>query len=133
MKRRISQQAQDTEVDLTPMLDVVFIMLIFFIVTATFIREKGIEVLRPDESEEETQTNVVAIVIAVDESNDIWVEGRVVDLRAVRANVERLRAENAESPVLIQADREADTGIVIGVMDQARLAHAPAVSIATVE
>jgi len=133
MKRRISQEGQDTEVDLTPMLDVVFIMLIFFIVTATFVREKGIEVLRPDESEDPPTESVVAIVIRVDESNDIWIEERIVDLRAVRANVERMRAENAESPVLIQADREADTGIVIGVMDQARLAQAPAVSIATVE
>jgi len=133
MKRRIAREGDETEVDLTPMLDVVFIMLIFFIVTATFIREKGLDVLRPDNNEEQTENNNVAIVIAVDGNNDIWVEGRIVDVRAVRANVERMRADNAESPVLIQADRTANTGIVIQVMDQARLAHAPAVSIATVE
>ncbi len=133
MKRRISKQGDSTEVDLTPMLDVVFIMLIFFIVTATFIREKGIDVLRPDPNEEEQRQAALAIVISVDANNDVWVEGRVVDERAVRANVERLRAENADSPVLIQADRDSDFGVVVRVMDQARLAHAPSVSIATIE
>ncbi len=133
MRKRRSRGADQSEVDLTPMLDIVFIMLIFFIVTATFVRERGIDVLRPDPDQEEIQTNVIAIVVAVASNNDIWIEGRVVDPRAVRANIERLRAESPESPVLIQAEREADTGIVVGVMDQARLAHAPAVSIATVE
>lgn len=132
MRRRISKQSQDTEVDLTPMLDVVFILLIFFIVTATFIKEKGIEVLRPDPNEE-LNRSTVAIVISVDSNNDVWIEDRIIDERAVRANVERLRAENPESPVLIQADREADTGVVVRVMDQAQLAHAPSVSIATIE
>ena len=115
------------------MLDVVFIMLIFFIVTATFIRERGLEVVRPDNNEEQQRTNTVAIVISVDNNNDIWLDGRVVDERAVRANVERLRAEDPESPVLIQADRRANTGVVIRTMDQAKLAGAIAVSIATIE
>lgn len=132
-RKKRSRQQDQADVDLTPMLDIVFIMLIFFIVTATFVRERGIDVLRPDPNEEQQQTNVVAIVVAVSANNDIWIEGRVVDPRAVRANIERLRAESPESPVLIQAEREADTGIVVGVMDQARLANAPAVSIASVE
>ncbi len=132
-RKKRSRQQEQSEVDLTPMLDIVFIMLIFFIVTATFVRERGIDVLRPDPNEEQVQTNVVAIVVAVASNNDIWIEGRVVDPRAVRANIERLRAESPEAPVLIQAEREADTGIVVGVMDQARLANAPAVSIASVE
>jgi biopolymer transport protein ExbD len=133
MKRRISKQGADTEVDLTPMLDVVFIMLIFFIVTATFIREKGLDVLRPDESDAPPPPNMQAIVISIDANNDVWIEARIVDERAVRANVERLRAETPDAPVLVQADREANTGVVIRTMDQAKQAGAAAVSIAAIE
>jgi len=133
MKRRISKQGADTEVDLTPMLDVVFIMLIFFIVTATFIREKGLDVLRPDESDTPPPPNMQAIVISIDANNDVWIEARIVDERAVRANVERLRAETPDAPVLVQADREANTGVVIRTMDQAKQAGAAAVSIAAIE
>jgi len=132
MKRRIAKQGQDTEVDLTPMLDVVFIMLIFFIVTATFIREKGLDVLRPDTNQQQQQS-VDAIVISIDANNDVWIEGRVVDERAVRANVERLRAESPEAPVLVQSDRRANTGIVVRTMDQAREAGAVQVSIAAID
>ena len=133
MKRRIARQGQDTEVDLTPMLDVVFIMLIFFIVTATFIRERGLDVLRPDESDAPPPPNMAAIVISIDARNDIWVDGRVVDERAVRANVERLRAETPDAPVLVQADRQSDTGVVIRTMDYAKQAGAVAVSIAAID
>ena len=132
MKRRLSGQRQDTEVDLTPMLDVVFIMLIFFIVTATFIRERGLDVLRPDDNQQQNQS-VAAIVISIDGRNDIWIDGRVVDERAVRANVERLRAESPDAPVLVQSDRQADTGVVIRTMDYAKQAGAVAVSIAAIE
>ena len=133
MKRRISKQGQDSEVDLTPMLDVVFIMLIFFIVTATFIREKGLDVVRPDASDVPPPPNMAAIVISIDFNDDIWIEGRIVDERAVRANVERLRAETPDAPVLIQADRQANTGVVIRTMDQAKAGGAAAVSIAAIE
>ncbi len=133
MKRRISKQSQETEVDLTPMLDVVFIMLIFFIVTATFIRERGLDVLRPDESDEPPPPSMAAIVISIDANNDIWVDGRVVDERAVRANVERLRAETPDAPVLVQSDRQANTGVVIRTMDYAKQAGAVAVSIAAID
>jgi len=133
MKRRISRQGDETEVDLTPMLDVVFIMLIFFIVTATFIREKGLDVLRPDDSETPPPPNMEAIVISIDANNDIWIEARIVDERAVRANVERLRAETPDAPVLVQAARDANTGVVIRTMDQAKQAGASAVSIAAIE
>jgi len=133
MKRRIAKQGQDTEVDLTPMLDVVFIMLIFFIVTATFIREKGLDVLRPDTNETPQRPDMTAIVISIDARNDIWIEGRVVDERAVRANVERLRAESPEAPVLVQAERDANTGVVVRTMDHAREAGAAQVSIAAID
>ncbi|TNE41303.1 MAG: biopolymer transporter ExbD [Sphingomonadales bacterium] len=133
MKRRVSKERQDTEVDLTPMLDVVFIMLIFFIVTATFIREKGIDVLRPDESDTPPPPNMTAIVISIDSNSDVWIDGRIVDERAVRANVERLRAETPDAPVLVQTDRRANTGVVIRTMDQAKQAGAAAVSIAAID
>jgi len=133
MKRRVSKDSQDTEVDLTPMLDVVFIMLIFFIVTATFIREKGIDVLRPDESDTPPPPNMTAIVISIDSNSDVWIDGRIVDERAVRANVERLRAETPDAPVLVQTDRRANTGVVIRTMDQAKQAGAAAVSIAAID
>jgi biopolymer transport protein ExbD len=130
MRRHSRGQDDDGSVDLTPMLDVVFIMLIFFIVTATFVRESGIDVTRPDAETDQVQQNV-AILIAISEDNQIWIDGRQVDIRAVRANVERLRAENPKGGVVIQADTKADTGLTVQVMDQAQAAGAPSVSIAT--
>lgn len=132
-QRRISEESSESSVDLTPMLDVVFIMLIFFIVTATFIREKGIDVLRPDESDTPPPPNMTAIVISIDSNSDVWIDGRIVDERAVRANVERLRAETPDAPVLVQTDRRANTGVVIRTMDQAKQAGAAAVSIAAID
>ncbi len=121
------------------MLDIVFIMLIFFIVTATFVRERGIDLLRPDNTEQPQTAGPPPIVIYVNAQNAIQVpdprsgELRTIDVRAVRANVERLRVDNPQSGVLIQADPQADMGVTIRILDQARLANAPAVSIATVE
>ena len=126
----------ETEVDLTPMLDIVFIMLIFFIVTATFVHERGIDVTAPPPEDKPVDTEV-AIVIAVDARNNIFVEEggaqRQVDFRAVRANVARKLAENPKSPVLVQADKKSDMGVVVRVMDQAKLARnpSPPVAIAT--
>ncbi len=125
MRRRRGNEIDEAEVNMTPMLDIVFIMLIFFIVTATFIRESGLDVSRPDDQEEEQQKAERAILIQIDEKNDIYVNRRIVDLRAVRANVERLRAENPKSPVVIQTARRARMGILVEVMDQARQAKAP--------
>ncbi len=125
MRRRRGNAIDEAEVNMTPMLDIVFIMLIFFIVTATFIRESGLDVSRPDDQEEEQQKAERAILIQIDEKNDIYVNRRIVDLRAVRANVERLRAENPKSPVVIQTARRARMGILVEVMDQARQAKAP--------
>ncbi len=132
MKRHGSAQRDEAEVNMTPMLDIVFIMLIFFIVTATFIRESGLDVSRPDPDEEEQQKTERAILIQVNDENDIYINRRRVDLRAVRANVERLRAENPRSPVVIQTERGARMGILVEIMDQARQANAP-VSIAPLD
>ena len=110
---------EGAEIDLTPMLDVVFIMLIFFIVTASFVKETGIDVHRP-EAETAERHDQVQILVAVSADNEIWIDRRRVDLRSVRANIERMRAENPNSGVVVQADNKADTETVVGVIDAAR-------------
>ncbi len=128
-RERGGSDGEDDGVDLTPMLDVVFIMLIFFIVTASFVKESGIDVNRPDAqtAEMKAQGN---ILIAISPSGQIWIDKRQVDPRAVRANIERLRAENPEGSVVIQADKESKNGLLVTVMDAARQAGVFNVSIA---
>ena len=130
--RRNNQAAADDEaqIDLTPMLDVVFIMLIFFIVTASFIKEAGVEVNRPEASTSDPKENV-NILVAITATNEIWMDGRRIDVRAVRANIERLHAENPKGAVVIQADNESNTETVAGVLDAAREAGVYDVSLAT--
>jgi len=131
MRRSVLQAAEeeDNEINLTPMLDVVFIMLIFFIVTASFIKESGIEVNRPDAPTATVAENA-NILVAINESNEIWIDRRKVDPRAVRAVIERMHAENPEGSVVIQADKKAYTETVVTVMDAARQAKVFNVSIA---
>ncbi len=114
---------------MTPMLDIVFIMLIFFIVTTSFVRESGIDVNRPtaESAQSSAQGN---ILIGISPGGEIWIDKRAVDLHAVRANIQRLHAMNPESAVVIQADEEARTGLLVQVMDQVRLAGIENVSIA---
>ena len=116
-----SEDEHEASVDITPMLDVVFIMLIFFIVTATFVKESGIDVNRP-----QAQTAVVKekanILVAIDAHNKVWINRREVDIRAVRANIERLHAENPKGTVVIQADRDSTNEVLVQVMDASRLA-----------
>ena len=123
-------QAEGAEVDLTPMLDIVFIMLIFFIVTATFIKEPGLDVDRPV-AEESSKVKTISVLVAVGPRNEIYIDKREVDLRSVRATVERLLLENPGGGVVIQADKDAEMGTVIEVMDQVQLAGAPKVDIST--
>ncbi len=120
----------EAQIDLTPMLDVVFIMLIFFIVTASFIKEAGIEVNRPEASTSQPKKNV-NILIAISATNEIWMDQRRIDVRAVRANIERLHAENPKGAVVIQADNESTTETVVAVLDAAREAGVYDVSLAT--
>jgi biopolymer transport protein ExbD len=127
-RHRISER-ESAEIDLTSMMDVVFIMLIFFIVTTSFVKEAGIEISRPTAASAERQERG-NIMIAVSEGGAIWIDQRQVDLRAVRANIERLRAENPEGAVVIQADVASRTGILVEVMDQVRLAGVMNVAIA---
>ncbi len=130
MRRRFfSREPEAAQIDMTSMMDVVFIMLIFFIVTTSFVKEAGIEINRPTASSAERQERG-NIMIAVSDSGAVWIDGRMVDIRAVRANVERLRAENPEGAVVIQADEASRTGILVQVMDQVRLAGVMNVAIA---
>jgi biopolymer transport protein ExbD len=123
------RDVEESEVNLTPMLDVVFIMLIFFIVTASFVKESGIDVNRPDAATAEKKERG-NILVAISQNNQIWVDKRQVDPRALRANIERLHAENPQGAVVIQADKESKNGLLVQVMDAARLAGVFNVSIA---
>jgi biopolymer transport protein ExbD len=127
--RRINRSTEDTDINLTPMLDVVFILLIFFIVTTSFVRETGIDINRPsaETAEKKSKGN---ILIAIKPNGEIWVDNRSIDIRAVRANIQQLKARYPQSSVIIQADRDARTGILVQVMDQIRLAGVQDISIA---
>jgi biopolymer transport protein ExbD len=129
MRRTWATEEEAAEVNMTPMLDIVFIMLIFFIVTASFIKESGIEVNRPGAvtAERKERGN---ILIALTDNGQVWIDKRPVDLRAVRANIERLRAENPQGSVVIQADKNSRNGLLVQVMDAARLAGVEDVSLA---
>jgi biopolymer transport protein ExbD len=123
---------EDAAIDMTPMLDVVFIMLIFFIVTASFVKEAGIDVNRP-EAATAVKKDRANILVAISDKGEIWINKRRVDVRAVQANIERLHAENPQGTVVIQADKKATTDTLIKVMDASRSAGIEDVSIATDE
>ncbi len=130
MRRKYSFQSEEEEgVDMTPMLDIVFIMLIFFIVTASFVKEAGIDVNRPGAVTAEKKEKA-SILVAITDKGEIWIDKRPVDVRAVRANIERLRAENPQGSVVIQADKESKNGLLVKVMDAARQAGVENVSLA---
>ncbi|MEM9531861.1 MAG: biopolymer transporter ExbD [Pseudomonadota bacterium] len=128
MRRRHGQE-DDTEINITPMLDIVFIMLIFFIVTTSFVKEAGIDVSRPtaNTAEKKTKGN---IMIAINETGEVWMNKRRVEVQAVRANVEKAHAENPEGSVVIIADKQSATGTLVSVMDQVKLAGVDAISVA---
>lgn len=120
MSRNSTKAEEETgAIDLTPMLDVVFIMLIFFIVTATFIKEPGIEVVRPDAVTAELKPRA-NILIAISGENKIWIDKNEVDPRSVKTQIERLFVENPNSTVVIQADNKANIKTVTEVSQAAR-------------
>ncbi|HEA17257.1 MULTISPECIES: ExbD/TolR family protein [Pseudoalteromonas] len=126
------QEDEAEEINMTPMLDVVFIMLIFFIVTASFVKEAGIDVNRP-EAATAVKKERANILVAISDKGEIWINKRQIDVRAVQANIERLKAENPQGSVVIQADKKATTDTLIKVMDAARAAGVFDVSIAAQE
>lgn len=132
--RRFSNHAhkEETEINLTPMLDVVFIMLIFFIVTTSFVKETGVDVNRPSASTSESKIDS-NILIAIKNNEEIWIDKRMIDVKAVRANIEKLKATNSKNSVVIQSDIDAKTGVLVEVMDQIRLAGITNISISTLK
>ena len=121
MRRSVLENTQEEEegINLTPMLDVVFIMLIFFIVTASFVKEAGIEVL-PPEARTAVNKKKANILVAISAKDEIWIDRRKVDKQAVRGQIERLHAENPEGSVLIQADKDSHSEALLAVMAAAR-------------
>ncbi|MCA9538009.1 MAG: biopolymer transporter ExbD [Myxococcales bacterium] len=132
LKRPFRGDDDGDDINVTPMLDVVFIMLIFFIVTASFVKETGIDVNRPSASTAEVKERG-NILIAITSEGEIWIDRRPVDVHALRANIERLHAENPQGSVVIQADKESTNGLLVQVMDAARLAGVPNVSLAATQ
>ncbi len=123
---------EEANIDMTPMLDVVFIMLIFFIVTASFVKEAGIDVNRP-EAATAVKKDRANILIAISDKGEVWINKRRVDERAIQANIERLHAENPKGSVVNQAEKKATTETLIKVMDASRAACVFDVSIAAQE
>lgn len=126
--RHVKHQAEN-QVNLTPMIDMVFILLIFFLVTTSFVKEAGIEVNRPVAQTAERQERGT-IRIALSDKGEVWMERRPIDIRAVRANVERMLAESPEADVVVLADEAARTGLLVQVMDQVRLAGVRNIAVA---
>ena len=129
-KRLLAQEEEENEINLTPMLDVVFIMLIFFIVTATFIKEAGIQVERPDTITADSQDDA-AILIAISANDEIWIDREERDPRALRGVIERLHAENPKGSIVIQADENSTHETLVIVMEAAKAVGVTNVAIAS--
>ena len=130
MKRRIIQKNDVTEINITPMLDIVFIMLIFFIVTTSFVKEISIDVNRPTKSPIKEQKKSDVISVRILDSGQILIQDRLIALDAVRANIESSLALKPQASVVVVSDREADAGLLVKVIDQSRMAGAANVSLA---
>lgn len=132
-RRNVSEHGSDASgIDLAPMLDFVLNLLIFFIITAVFAKEIGLTVSRPNTTNAERK-EAGNIVVAIDSAGDIWIEKRRVDVRAVRANIERLHAQKPDDAVVVAAEKGAHTGILVQVIDQVRQGGIQSVSIAATE
>ena len=129
MARNRNREEEDASIDMTPMLDIVFIMLIFFIVTTSFVKEAGIQVNKPEANQANKEPSA-NIFIAIRDTGEIWMDKREVDVKRVAANLERMLAEQPTDLVVIQADKEAEHGRVVEVMDQIKEAGIDKISIA---
>ncbi|QPG06084.1 biopolymer transporter ExbD [Salinimonas marina] len=130
MKRKKHTSAEDeAQVDMTPMLDIVFIMLIFFIVTTSFVKEKSLDVSRPEDNQSNNNQPSKALSIRIDETGKIMMGGREVDIRRVVANAQTYLAENNTDTAAIQADENTEEGVVVEVMNQVKIAGIDKVSV----
>jgi biopolymer transport protein ExbD len=130
MHRKIHREAEEAEINITPMLDIVFIMLIFFIVTTSFVKEIGVDVNRPSNAPTEIKEASEVVAIRITAEGLIRVGDRTVDIRAVQANVQSALALKPDASVVVIASRESEAGLLVSVIDQARLAGAQQVSLA---
>ncbi|MAI81188.1 MAG: ExbD/TolR family protein [Gammaproteobacteria bacterium] len=130
MKRRIKKKNDESEINITPMLDIVFIMLIFFIVTTSFVKEISIDVNRPTKSPIKEQKKSDVISVRILDSGQILIQERLISIDAVRANIESSLALKPQASVVVVSDRDADAGLLVKVIDQSRLAGAMNVSLA---
>ena len=130
--RRKSRAFDEAEINITPMLDIVFIMLIFFIVTTSFVKEKGLEVSRPSNSPpKEIKKNKGPILVKIDANGNIMLKGRMLERKAVEANLEREKAEKPDSPLIIAAHPDAETDALVTILDAAEAVGVASVSVAT--
>ncbi|MFZ5608203.1 MAG: ExbD/TolR family protein [Pseudomonadota bacterium] len=130
MRKHAAKQIEEATIDLTPMLDVVFIMLIFFIVTASFVKEAGIQVLKPEVTQAELE-QLASIFIAIDANDNIYIQRQRYDVSAVRPVIERLQAENPKGSIVIQPDRNASVYIYAKVQDAVKAAGVQRIVMAT--
>jgi biopolymer transport protein ExbD len=130
--RRKHRASDEAEINITPMLDIVFIMLIFFIVTTSFVKEKGLEVSRPSSSPpKEVTKSKGPIVVKIDANGNITMKGRMLERKAVEANLEREKAEKPDSPLIIAAHPDAETDALVTILDAAEAVGVASVSVAT--
>ncbi|MEL7492297.1 MAG: biopolymer transporter ExbD [Pseudomonadota bacterium] len=129
-RSKFASESQDEDVNVTPLLDIVFIMLIFFIVTSTFVKEPGVDVLRP-EAATATERKFASILVAVTEDDEIWINKEEVELDQVRILVEELARENPKATAVVQADSKAKTRYLVEIVNQIRAAGISDVAVST--
>lgn len=130
-RRNISQGGDDDQdVNVTPLLDIVFIMLIFFIVTSTFVKEPGVEIERPD-AVSSTERKLASIIVAISDEDEIWINKELVELQEVKAVVEGLRRENPKGTAVVQADAASKTRLLVEVVNQIRATGVTDVAVST--
>lgn len=132
MRKSTLTKEEEASIDMTPMLDVVFIMLIFFIVTSSFIKEAGITISKP-EAETAVRKDLTSMLIAINKANEIWIDRRKIDRDAVKPVITQLYAENPKGTIVVQADRDSNAETVMFVMDAARGAGVNDIAVAALE
>ena len=132
MRRRGDQEQSATGLNITPLIDLVFILLVFFVVNTSFVKEAGVEIERPSAKTAVTQEQAT-ILVAVTRDGEDWIDKQRVDIRALRGHIERLHAESPEGSAVVLADAAAPAGIVMQVVDQARLAGIAKVAVAATD
>ena len=126
MRKQKERTSGEAEVNMTPMLDIVFIMLIFFIVSSSFVRESGLDLTqhKSDDNSETEKKSAKAVIVKICANRDVYIDRRAIDVRSVRANIERKLAEDSSTVVIIQSEQDAPTGYLVTALNQARAAKA---------